>query len=77
MIEGQFDRAETLLENTVTTRVLYYGDDHQLTLCAKRNLQYVKNKRQSLAQRPLTADPTVAQLSNKVNSNVTVGERND
>ena len=58
MNAGQFDRAEKLLEETVTTRVLYYGDDHQLTLCAKRNLQYVRNKRQSLAQRPLNTPDT-------------------
>ena len=57
---GQLDKAQKLLEEAVTTRILYYGDDHQLTLCVKRNLQYVKNKRASLAQRPLSESVNVS-----------------
>ena len=37
-----------------------YSDDHQLTACAKRNLEYVKNKRRSLAGRPLAENVHVA-----------------
>ena len=54
ILVGQLDRAEQLLTEAVTIRMLYYGAEHQLTLCAQRNLQYVKNKRHSLAQRPLS-----------------------
>jgi tetratricopeptide (TPR) repeat protein len=51
---GKLERAQKFLESAVTTRILYYGDEHQLTVCVKRNLDYVKNKRKSLADQPLS-----------------------
>ena len=51
---GRLEKAQRLLEQAVSTRVLFYGDDHQLTISARRNLEFVKNRKRSLAERPLS-----------------------
>lgn len=57
---GRLEKAQRLLEHAVTTRVLFYGDDHQLTISAKRNLEFVKNRKRSLADRPLSENVHIA-----------------
>lgn len=57
---GRLDKAQRLLEQAVATRVLFYGDDHQLTISARRNLEYVKNRKRSLAERPMSENIHVA-----------------
>jgi len=51
---GHLEKAQRLLEQAVSTRTLFYGDDHQLTISANRNLEFVKNRKRSLAERPLS-----------------------
>lgn len=46
---GRLEEAQNLLESACQIRQFFYGEGNQQTVSAKKNLEYIKNKRETIA----------------------------